>query len=261
MGAIELDLGPSSLDHVYLSSRVPLEVVSVIFERKLSSVQALRKSRDTSNFSTRRTPHYTFNQYCTVYATTGPRTRTASLKTSTGLFLRTSPLQHTPNDPSSMLTLVLVLAPTRRRPPTNIPLRPIVLPAQHLTLRRLHKHEPRGARRPKERIQRVPPGMQARDEMRARRGRPGEHRADRAELRGVLRRVPERVCGEEDVGCGALGQERGRVGAPGVRDDGAVRSGVVARYVLAERADELGVGKVAGDDADMGIALGDEDAG
>jgi hypothetical protein len=46
--------------------------------------------------------------------------------------------------------------------------------------------------------------MQACDEMRARRGvRPGEHRADGVEERGVLCNVPERVCGENDYG--ALG--------------------------------------------------------
>jgi hypothetical protein len=59
--------------------------------------------------------------------------------------------------------------------------------------------------------------------------------AERAEQCGVLRRVPERVCREDDVGAYAGGggglDGRGRVGAPGVRDDGAVRAGVVARYV------------------------------
>jgi len=75
----------------------------------------------------------------------------------------------------------------------------------------------------------------------------------------VLRRIPECVRREDDVG---RGEERGRVAAPDVGDDGAVgaRAGQVARRVLAERADQLCVGKVAGDHAYVWVALGDEDA-
>ena len=75
----------------------------------------------------------------------------------------------------------------------------------------------------------------------------------------MMRRVPERIGCEDYVGW--RWQECGRVCAPGVWDDRAVLSDVIARRILAERVDELFVGKVAGDDADMGITLGDEDAG
>jgi hypothetical protein len=51
--------------------------------------------------------------------------------------------------------------------------------------------------------------MQARDEMRARRGRAREHGAERAEQCGVLRGVPERVRREDDVGAYAGGTEEG----------------------------------------------------
>lgn len=175
--------------------------------------------------------------------------------------LRIPPLQHTPNDPSSALTFVLILATSRRRPPAKIPLPTTgdLLATHHFTLRRLHNDESRRARRPEERIERIPSRMQARDEMRTRRGRACQHGADRPEQRRVLSRVPERVGREDDVGW--WGQERGRIGAPGVRDDGTVLSDVVAHHVLAERVDELCVGEVAGDDADVGMAFGDEDAG
>ena len=111
--------------------------------------------------------------------------------------------------------------------------------------------------------------MQPCDEVRPRRMRMFEDSADRAEQRRVLRRVPERVRREEDVcagaggggGGGGGGEERRRVRAPRVWDDGAVGARVVARHVLPERVDELRVGEVTGDDVNMWVALGDEDAG
>ena len=74
----------------------------------------------------------------------------------------------------------------------------------------------------------------------------------------MLRWVPERVGCEDDVSW--WGQEIRRICAPGVRYNGAVLSDVIPRHILAERVDELCVGEVAGDDADMGIAFGDENA-
>jgi hypothetical protein len=40
-----------------------------------------------------------------------------------------------------------------------------------------------------------------------------------------------------------------------VRDDGAALTGAIASHVLAERLDGLCIGKVAGDDADVRVAL------
>src|SRR5258708_5933322 len=100
--------------------------------------------------------------------------------------------------------------------------------------------------------------MEGRDERcRGNRGA-SQHGADRAEQRGMLCCVPERVSGKDDINW--RGQERRRVSPPGVWDDGAVLSDVIARHVLAECVYELCVGKVAGDDADVRIAFGDEDA-
>ena len=100
--------------------------------------------------------------------------------------------------------------------------------------------------------------MQTRDEVCARSRHACGHRARRAEQGRVDLRVPQRVRHEDDVCCRQ--QQHGRVCAPGVRDDTAVRSGVVARYVRAECADRQGVGKVACDDVCVWVGFGDEDA-
>ncbi len=59
-----------------------------------------------------------------------------------------------------------------------------------------------------------------------------------------------------DVRCG---QERGQVGAPGVRDDGAVSGCVVARYIRAQCADEVHVGVVDDSVREEGGMVGESD--
>jgi len=98
--------------------------------------------------------------------------------------------------------------------------------------------------------------MQPRNDVRARPSGAPERGAHRAQQHAVQRGVPERVCSQHDVRCG---QERGRVGAPGVRDDGAISGCVVARYIRVQCSDEVHVGVVDDSVGEEGGMVGESD--
>ncbi|KAH9967259.1 hypothetical protein BC827DRAFT_577887 [Russula dissimulans] len=158
-----------------------------------------------------------------------------------GLHSQISPLQHTPNNPSSPLTFVFVPSPSTSRSVISTGTNPAS----------------RAARKNASRVYRpvCNPATRCARALRV-----------RASTAQIVRSSAACCAGSQSASAARTTSAAGRsvdASSPPqacATSDGAVGARAVARHVLAERADRLCVEKVAGDDAYVWVALSDENA-